>query len=514
MFNCPECGGSLVFDIKSQQLKCLHCSSEIPVEEYHTANHADEDSDSFGATVYRCPNCSAEIIAPDEASTGFCSYCGYEAVLKGRMSREQRPRYIIPFQLSKEDCRKKFKGRTYLPYLPAQFKNEEFLEKFRGIYIPYWMYEVGYNDPIVLNAEKEYRKGNYRYTEKYDVSVDLKGKTYGIPYDASKGFDDRVADELAPFKKEDLKDFREEYLAGFYADRPTVRPHVYSADAEDLAAERLLDQVDDMLDHDMNLSRSEEAMKKRISAEAIRSDTALFPVWFLTWKDHDRVAYAIMNGQTGKLSFDVPVDVRKVLIGSLLTAVLVYFGLDRYVAVTAITALFFVTLCTPIVANMIRAEAEKVFVRENHLLDKGYGTIDTRKKRLVSESAGLSAAVFIAMVAAWFFWFDGARVVGTLILLGADVVLAYRTTRYAASISQKLQFILPAIFTALIPIMAGAIYWIDPAGDLNYYAVIIIALLVMMYSCLSLILNYNLSATRPIPNFTERKGGDDSEKDY
>ena len=55
MFNCPECGGSLVFDIKSQQLKCLHCSSEIPVEEYHTANHADEDSDSFGAAYTGVP---------------------------------------------------------------------------------------------------------------------------------------------------------------------------------------------------------------------------------------------------------------------------------------------------------------------------------------------------------------------------------------------------------------------------------------------------------------------------
>ncbi|MCR5448985.1 MAG: hypothetical protein K6F23_06265 [Solobacterium sp.] len=514
MFNCPECGGSLVFDIQSQQLKCLHCSSEIPVEEYHTANHADEDSDSFGAAVYRCPNCSAEIIAPDEASTGFCSYCGYEAVLKGRMSREQRPRYIIPFQLSKEDCRTKFRWKTHVPYLPKEFRNEEFLEKFRGIYIPYWMYEVGYNDPIILNAEKQYRKGNYQYTEKYDVSVDLKGKTYGIPYDASKGFDDRVADELAPFKKEDLKDFREEYLAGFYADRPTVRPEIYSPEAEDLAADRILDQVDDMLEYNMSLSRTEEAMKKRINAEAVNSDTALFPVWFLTWRDHNRVAYSIMNGQTGKLSFDVPVDVKKVLIGSLLTAFLVYFGLDKYIAVTAITALFFVSLCTPIIANMIRAEAEKVFIRENHLHDKGYGVIDGKKAGLVQASAAHGIGVFIAIAAAAFVWVGEARVSSMIILLLADLYMAYWTIRYSASISRKAQFILPALFTALIPVMAAVIYWIDPVSDLNYYAVIILALIVMLYSCVSLILNYNLSATRPIPNFTERKGGDDSEKDY
>ena len=163
---------------------------------------------------------------------------------------------------------------------------------------------------------------------------------------------------------------------------------------------------------------------------------------------------------------------------------------------------------------MIRAEAEKVFIRENHLHDKGYGTIDGKKAGLVESSMGNGIIVFMAIAAASFVWIGEARVFSMIILLLADLYMAYCTIRYAGSISRKAQFILPALFTALIPVMAAVIYWIDPVSDLNYYAVIILALIVMLYSCLSLILNYNLSATRPIPNFTERKGGDDSEKDY
>ena len=61
MFKCPNCNGSLVFDIKTQALRCLHCNSTMQVEDYHKTNNADTGTDAYGVTVSLCPNCGAEM---------------------------------------------------------------------------------------------------------------------------------------------------------------------------------------------------------------------------------------------------------------------------------------------------------------------------------------------------------------------------------------------------------------------------------------------------------------------
>ena len=51
---------------------------------------------------------------------------------------------------------------------------------------------------------------------------------------------------------------------------------------------------------------------------------AYLPVWFLTYRKNDRVAYAVMNGSTGKITADLPVDSRKYLLGSIILAVPIF----------------------------------------------------------------------------------------------------------------------------------------------------------------------------------------------
>ena len=50
----------------------------------------------------------------------------------------------------------------------------------------------------------------------------------------------------------------------------------------------------------------------------------MFPVWFLSYRNKDRVAYATVNGQTGKVVADLPISVGKFLLGSLIAAIPVY----------------------------------------------------------------------------------------------------------------------------------------------------------------------------------------------
>ena len=140
MYNCPNCSGNLGFDIASQKLMCDYCKTQLDPYEYQKTQDAGE-SDMFGVTVFTCPQCGGEIMTTNVTAAGFCTYCGASTILDSRMSSEKRPTHIIPFTHTKEDCRKSYSSlvRKAL-FAPRELRDPEFLDRFRGIYIPYWVY--------------------------------------------------------------------------------------------------------------------------------------------------------------------------------------------------------------------------------------------------------------------------------------------------------------------------------------------------------------------------------------
>lgn len=56
----------------------------------------------------------------------------------------------------------------------------------------------------------------------------------------------------------------------------------------------------------------------------------MYPVWFLSYRNGDRVAYATVNGQTGKVVADMPLDTRKYLLASLLLFLPIFLLLNLF----------------------------------------------------------------------------------------------------------------------------------------------------------------------------------------
>ncbi len=114
---CPNCGGELVFDIKSQKVICRSCNSKFRPESLKDSTQAEESS--METTVFTCPNCGGELMAPEGSTVDYCSFCGSFVTLKSRLEKIRRPEYIAPFKLDEEDCieayRKKIKTNIFLP---------------------------------------------------------------------------------------------------------------------------------------------------------------------------------------------------------------------------------------------------------------------------------------------------------------------------------------------------------------------------------------------------------------
>ena len=133
---CPNCGGELIFDPKSQKYKCEYCGSDFALDEIETEDtKAQDTSDSAqtaesgagteafeqaasddaeaadqgaSAVVYTCPSCGAQIVTDQTTAATFCYYCHNPVVLGKRLEGKYLPNKVIPFKISKKEAEKRF----------------------------------------------------------------------------------------------------------------------------------------------------------------------------------------------------------------------------------------------------------------------------------------------------------------------------------------------------------------------------------------------------------------------
>lgn len=530
----------MVFDITNQALKCSYCGTRLSIEEYKGSNEAEKQPVTYDSVVYTCRNCGAELTAPDEQTVAYCSYCGGEQMLMAKHEQLLRPKRIIPFKKSKKQAKNEYqkalKGKLYVP---KEFKDPNFLEGFRGIYLPYFSYNaVVPKNEIMLKGEAHYTKGNYDYDEEYDVYASVGGRTQEINFDASSAFDDTLANEIAPFMASDLTEFHEGYLAGLYADKATANGSIYVKAAQELAVDSIYKEIEKEVPK-VSLTRSKNAEedRRRVGLGAVDCEVSYFPVWFLTWKNKNRVAYSVMNGQTGKLTTDIPVNKGMFFLVSLIAAAIL-FGilsvLPMFILPKMICAIAAVLLLVS--GILLHREVKKIYERESHVYDYGDTLHTAEKKKMTprqaaeAEKTQASGAKKKKSKTGWIGWvipfayiiflflFYSARGAGALlemlstsytvvffIVLPIQLVFSIFTIINAARIERKMA-IAPAIIAPIVLIAGIVIGLINSPYDYWYYGTALACLAAMVLNGLSAINYFNYLTTRPVPNFFRREG--------
>ena len=133
MYECPNCGGNLKFEISSQKLYCAYCDTRL--DPYAVTRETDAlEGGLYETNAFICPQCGGQMLSGDNDATAFCSYCGAANILSSRIVREKRPKYIIPFQKTKEDCKKAYaKKMRKAFFVPKEYKDAAFIDGCRGI---------------------------------------------------------------------------------------------------------------------------------------------------------------------------------------------------------------------------------------------------------------------------------------------------------------------------------------------------------------------------------------------
>jgi hypothetical protein len=389
----------------------------------------------------------------DETAITFCSYCGSQAMLESRMMKQNNPDFIIPFKKTKEECIAAYKNRvSSFLFAPSYMKSDVVVEKFRGIFIPYGVYNLAYTGKVANYGSKySHRYGDYQYYDDYTISAFVDASYNGISFDLVSKYYDRFSHSI-PFNFKEKVPFNPNYLVGFYADTKDVDSIVYDNDAKTITK----------VDSCNRLLGIKEFLRYGCKSPSINCyikdhKVGMFPVYFLAIRDKSNkyVNYAIVNGQTGEIAVDMPIDFKKYLVASFIIGVLIFLVLMNFLTLTPKNVII-ISLIFSIISLFISiSQSNKLSKREEHRDDLGYMSLEENKNKVKKNKS-------------------------------------------------YFKYLYKEILGIVISILVLLINFVN---DIYYYASAIIALVLVVLSFKDLIEEYNLLVYTKLPQL-EKRGGD------
>ena len=304
---------------------CDYCGSHFPPESIRDDTHKDaRQNPYFDGYVYVCPSCGGELMttAPNDA-VGFCPYCGGASMLFDRVRQIWPPDEVIPFRITKDQCRQIYtKEVRRHPLVSRKYRDPKLIDSFRGIYMPYWRYQAKHEGQYAIHAVSEPReKHGLRITYYYKLTGDTDISSEGYTHDASRAFADSLSECIEPYDQETARPFTPGYLSGFYSEVADVKEEEYQQVAENALSESVQERLfSELSDHQELTKRLAAPFEAEIPIELTRSRRTLQPVWFMSYRNKNRLTYAAVNGQTGKIHAELPISPLRFLLAVLLVA--------------------------------------------------------------------------------------------------------------------------------------------------------------------------------------------------
>lgn len=318
---CQACGGPLRYDPEKAALICDHCGSSAAIPEelqqkdtsvegldFNQLYQQATQEDAQDLPVYNCVSCGAEVIAPAEQAALTCPYCANNIVLTDKLSGKLRPDGVVPFRIDKKALpgavQSFYKGKELLP---KNFFSDNVMSKVTGVYLPFWIFNGRVTGQLGFRGEtvSTHRSGDYIITDTrhYHLNRDADLTFSDVPVDASGRIDDKLTDSLEPFDMREVKPFDVRYLAGFTADRFDQA----KGDVAPRARNRMIRSTEQKVASTLIGYSSVRQAGGQLRAD-LRAKYLLLPVYLFSIKHAGKDYSFAVNGQTGKVVGELPID--------------------------------------------------------------------------------------------------------------------------------------------------------------------------------------------------------------
>lgn len=330
-FRCPQCNGETAYNAADGGLTCAYCGFHEPPPKEVVGKGADEfeftvetlERAAHGWGVARqalqCQNCGATTIVPPEDLSHACPFCGSNQVIQRQAPQEVlRPRFLVPLTIGVDQCRERvgaWLGSSWMT--PGSLKRMARLAEFIPIYLPYWTFDA--NTGASWRAQVAHTSHSRHYnsrTRRWETRSKTTWKWESGQ--AQLHIDDLLlagTDKLSRLllqrtKEYDLRDlvvYDPAYLAGV------------KAQAYDIPLENAWSMAREEMRERTKRACQAQATSQRMRSFSMDMSSAdeawryiLLPAYVATYRYESKVYQVMVNGQTGVVAGQRPVDWPKV----------------------------------------------------------------------------------------------------------------------------------------------------------------------------------------------------------
>ena len=311
---CPSCGGTMLFAPGTDGLICQSCGhsekipeliSEVRAQELDLASAQSVTNHDWGmqTAIYQCSQCGGQTLNNRLTLSGMCPFCGSTNVVEVKESSEMLvPNGIIPFKVNETRATNYFKNWARDLFLaPEKLATNAKLDKFKGIYVPYFTFDVDtvnqYNGKFTFKTDKRDSEYKIIYEPKWKNGT-FQYRVNDFPVVASSIIaSDRILVSAMQYKTEEAKVYTPDALAGFPAEHYSIG----LAEAWNRAA-------NDMKEYLKEIARIYEHAEYQVCTDLttlsfsnVTYKYLLVPVWINSFVYDNRRFTIVVNGQTGEV---------------------------------------------------------------------------------------------------------------------------------------------------------------------------------------------------------------------
>ena len=313
---CRRCSAPLAYAPgQNAEIVCRFCGEAQPVTHGSvapahraTSYHALLEARSPGAAgaavpAIRCGTCGAETTRPASVISDRCPFCDSPAVSPGT-ARLAAPDAVLPFLLDEAGARGAIeRWERALWFKPGSLFASA--PPVRAVYLPYWSFDWEVTVDYVGRAasgRNEQRRGR------------VQRRVTGSTVLASASVPVTLGADLEPWDLGRLTAPRPEILLGVRAETHGDREGLARGAA---LSHRLLDRdIDDAILRELGGERA-SIEDRRITYHAVAYRLLLLPVWSTSYHHGGRSLRVLVNGCTGEVAGERPVDRSRVALALL-----------------------------------------------------------------------------------------------------------------------------------------------------------------------------------------------------
>lgn len=328
-FKCRHCGGTISYSPTQRKLTCPYCGTHQTIDAEEVGRAAEEREftlDAMARPRYGwgeerreivCQSCGAVVSVAPTALTDTCAFCGSNRVLaRSEQGDVLRPSALVPFAVDAPAVRPRvaeWLGQGWMH--PAELRHAGSLRELAGVYLPYWTFDAEaraeWKAEVGTPRTARYRSNGEWRTR---TEIDWRWRSGRVVHPANDylvaGTDhvsESLLDRVRPFDLSDLAEYDAGFLAGWQAHRYDVG----LSEAWKTAKAAIRNQSKRACYRDAG---SPHVRSFRMSADFAheRWRHILLPVYLSSYRFTDKVYQVMVNGQTGRVVGQKPVDWRKV----------------------------------------------------------------------------------------------------------------------------------------------------------------------------------------------------------